>query len=409
MLDPKKLKLDFPIFKRQINGKDITYLDSASTSQKPQQVINAIVDFYTKYNSNVHRGIYTLSEEATSLYEGVREKIAKFLGANDTSEIIFTGNTNEAINLVAEGWVKKNLKSGDIIVLSEMEHHANIVPYLRLKEELGVEIFFVPMDEDYRLDYKKTLNLDTSKIKFIALTHASNVLGTINPIKEIISFFKQNNIDAKILIDGAQSVPHFKVDVKDLGCDFYAFSSHKVLGPSGVGVLWGKKELLEETDPLFVGSQMISKVSKDKVSYSEIPFKFEVGTGKLEGVVGLGSAIEYINNVGLDQINEHEREIVEYGLKKLLEVKGLTLYGPKTKGNRLAIFSFNLEGIHAHDVAQILDREGICVRSGHHCAQVLMDVCRVPATARASFYLYNNKEDVDKLIEGLEKVREIFK
>ena len=407
----KDIKKYFPIFKRQINGKEIIYLDSASTSQKPQQVIDTIVDFYSKYNSNVHRGIYTLSEEATALYEGAREKVAKFLGVGDSSEIIFTGNTNEAINLVAQGWVKKNLKAGDIVVLSEMEHHANIVPYLRLKQEIGIELFFIPMDEDYRLDYKKLLenNLDLSRVKFIALTHASNVLGTINPIGEIIKFLKENNIDAKVLIDGAQAVPHFKVDVLNLGCDFYAFSSHKVLGPSGVGVLWGKKELLLEMDPLFVGSHMISKVSKEKVVYADLPFKFEVGTGKLEGVVGLGAAIDYLNSLGLENILNHERQLVEYGLKKLAEVKGLTLYGPKNLENRLAIFSFNLKGVHAHDVAQILDREGICVRSGHHCAQVLMDVCKVPATVRASFYLYNSTEEIDKLINSLEKVKQVFK
>lgn len=402
----KNFKQDFPIF--QNRKAPLVYLDSGATSQKPKSVIDAVTYFYENLNANIHRGIYSLSEEATTAYENVREKVARFINS-EANEVVFTGNTNEAINLVVFGYAKKFLGEGDIVILSLMEHHANLVPWLRLKEEIGIHLHFLEYDGDYRLNYENLEELDRSKIKFVSLTQVSNVLGTINPVKEIVKFYKSINPEIKILIDGAQSVPHFKVDFKDLGCDFLAFSSHKMLGPSGLGVLVGKYELLEKMDPFFYGSQMITRVTKEDAKFDEPPFKFEAGTGKLEAVYGLGAAIDYLQKIGWENIEKQEKEITEYALKKLQAVEGLEIYGPLISKNRLAIFTFNLKDIHSHDVAQILDRYGICVRSGHHCAQVLMDSLQQISAVRASFYIYNSKEDVDALVEGLEKVKEFFK
>lgn len=402
----KNVKGDFPIF--QNRKKPFVYLDSGATSQKPKQVIDAVSYFYENLNANIHRGIYSLSEEATQAYEDVREKVAKFINSG-VNEVIFSGNTNESINLVVFGYAKKFLKKGDIVVLSEMEHHANIVPWLKLKDEIGVVLHFLKYDLDYRLDFKNLKKIDKKKIKFVSLTHASNVLGTINPVKEIVKFYRSISPEVKILIDGAQSVPHFKVDFKNIDCDFLAFSSHKMLGPSGLGVLVGKYELLDSMDPFFYGSQMITRVTKEDAKFDEPPFKFEVGTGKLEAVFGLGAAIDYLQKIGWENIENLEKEITRYTLEKLKEVEGLEIYGSKSIDNRLAIFTFNVKDIHSHDVAQILDRHGICVRSGHHCAQVLMDSLQQIAAVRASFYIYNSKDDVDSLVNGLEKVKEFFK
>lgn len=402
----QNLKKDFPIFSKR--PEPFVYLDSASTSQKPKSVIDAVSFFYENLNANIHRGIYSLSEEATAAYEGVRESVAKFINS-EKSEMVFTGNTNEAINLVVFGFAKKHLSKGDIVVLSEMEHHANIVPWLKLKDEMGVVLHFLKYNEDYQLNFKSLDGVVKSKIKFVSLTQVSNVLGTINPVKDIVKFYKSINPEIKVLIDAAQSVPHFKVDFKDLDCDFLAFSSHKMLGPSGLGLLIGRHELLEDMDPLFYGSQMITKVSKEDAKYIESPYKFEVGTGKLEAVYGLGAAIDYLQNLGLENIEKQENEITKYALEKLIKVSGLEIYGSLNSKNRLAIFSFNINGVHAHDVAQVLDRFGICVRSGHHCAQVLMDSIEEQATVRASFYIYNSKEDTDALIAGIEEVKKVFK
>ncbi len=407
------LKSDFPIFSTY---PDLVYLDSAATSQKPQTVVNAVTDFYTTKNANIHRGIYQLAEIATTTYENTRNEVAKFIHAGTNKEIIFTGNTNQAINLVAYGWARKFLRSGDIIVLSEMEHHANIVPWLRLKKEKGIKIYFLPINKDYRLDYlslrdhevaKQSLSIE--KIKLIALTHASNVLGTINPLEEIIPYFRQLAPAAKILIDAAQSIPHLPIDVQTLGIDFLAFSPHKMLGPSGVGVLWAKEELLEKMDPLFVGSNMISVVTKEKATWAPLPDKFEVGTANLEGVAGLASAISYLNKTGYENIIAHEQELIEYGLEKLRQIPGLKLFGPLSPENRLGIFSFALAGAHPHDIAQILNSQNIAIRSGHHCAQITMQVLCVPAAARASLYLYNTKEDIDKLVEGIKVVKKTLR
>lgn len=403
-----EIKKDFPIFK---NVPGLVYLDSAATSQKPQEVISAVENFYSNHNSNIHRGIYTLSQEATELFEDARTKTAKFVGGADPCEIIITGNASEAINLVANGYAKKNLRSGDVVVLSETEHHSNFVPWLKLRDEMGIKLHFLPIKHDFSLDFENVFKsgVNLKKIKLVALTHASNVLGTINPIKKITSVYKKHGITAKYIIDAAQSVPHIQVDVKDLGCDFLVFSAHKMLGPSGVGVLWAKSEILEAMDPMFVGSNMISTVSKNKVTWAKSPEKFEVGTGKLEGVVGLGAAIDYLNKVGMKNIFKHEEQLVKYALKTLIQFKNVKLYGSHNPDGRLGVFSFNVGKIHAHDVGEILNRTKVCVRTGHHCAQPLLFSLAVSSTVRASIYLYNNIKDIDRLAEGINQVNRIFK
>lgn len=386
------------------------YLDNAATSQKPQAVIDAVTNFYTLHNANIHRGIYSLSQDATTLFETARARVAQFIGAKHPSEIIFTANASEAINLVAYGWGRKFLQKGDIIVTSEMEHHSNIVPWFRLMEEKGIKLIFLPITQDFRLDYKCifSMPIEHKKIKLVALSQASNVLGTVNMISDIITFFTQNGIKSTYLIDAAQSVPHMKVNVEDLSCDFLAFSSHKLFGPSGVGVLWAKKVLLEEMDPLFVGSHMIKKVTKEKAIFADIPDKFETGTRNLEGVIGLGVAIDFVQTIGIDTISDYEKELTAYALKRFITTDQVRLYGSKTPENRVGVFSFSLGTIHPHDVAEVLNRSHIAVRSGHHCAQTVMDAINQQATVRASLSLYNTKEDVDKLFDALEKVKKTF-
>ncbi len=396
---------DFPIFK---NNPGLVYLDSAATSQKPQAVINAVSNFCETHNSNIHRGIYTLSHNATDLFEKTREKVAKFIGTKTASEIIFTSGTTESINLVARGYGNKHLEKGDIVVLSEMEHHSNIVPWLRLKEEKGIEVTFIPVDDEGILDYKN-FDVNYSKVKLLAITHVSNVLGTINPISDIVNHFRKNGAVAKVLVDAAQSIPHLEINVKDLDCDFLAFSSHKMLGPSGVGVLWTKKEILESMDPLIFGSHMIKKVTKDKATWADIPDKFEAGTRNIEGVIGLGAAIDYLQSTGLANILKYEQLLTEYALDKFKTLKDVKLFGSKLSKNRLGVFSFAVGRIHPHDVSEILNRENICIRSGHHCTQPLMSCLGVMGTARASLYLYNTKNDIDKLVDGIELVEKTFK
>lgn len=407
--DPLKIKKDFPIFK---NNPGIVYLDSTASSQKPQAVIDAVTQYYEKYYAPIHRGLYGLAQKSTDMYENARQKVAEFINA-ENEEIVFTGNASEAINLAAYGWARKFLKKGDVIVLTEMEHHSNIIPWIMIKEKFGVELFYLPYDKDFRLDYKKLFSskIDLKKIKLVTITHASNVLGTINPVKEIIRYYRSKGLKkAKFLVDGAQSIPHIKIDVKDIDCDFFAFSSHKMLGPSGVGVLYAKKEILEEMDPLFFGGQMIKIVTKESATWADIPTRFEVGTGRKEAVIGLGAAVDYLEKIGLKNIEKHENGLTKYGLKLFKKFeKYIDLYGPKTPENRLGVFSFNFKDIHAHDSADILNRSKVCVRSGHHCAQVLMRCLDVIATARASLYLYNTKEDLDKLAEGFEEVIKVFK
>jgi cysteine desulfurase / selenocysteine lyase len=399
------IKQDFPIFK---NHPELIYLDNSATSQKPQQVIDAVSNFYEFSNSNIHRGIYDLSQQATDMFENVRKKVAGFIGARSEKEIVFTSGTTASINYVAYGYAEKFLQEGDSIVISEMEHHSNIIPWQRLKEKKNIDLIFLPITADGLLDYK-SFSGDFSKVKLLALTHVSNVLGTINPIADIVSYFRQNGSDAKVLIDAAQSIPHLPIDVKKLDCDFLAFSSHKMLGPSGVGVLWAKEELLEQMDPLLTGSQMIKRVKKESVVFADIPQKFETGTGNIEGVIGLGRAIDYLQNIGMQTIEDYERELTEYAIEMFAKQKVLKLFGPTTSENRIGVFSFAVSNVHTHDTAEILNRLHIAVRSGHHCAQPLMDCLQVSGTTRASFYIYNTKEDVDALIKGIEEVKKTFR
>jgi cysteine desulfurase / selenocysteine lyase len=402
-------KKDFPIFK---NNKKLIYLDSAATSQKPQSVINAVNDFYTKYNSNIARGFYDLSKKAQELYEGTRKKVAMFIGGSDPSEIIFTGNTTESINLVAFGYFKKFLRKDDIIVLSEMEHHSNIVPWQELQKIIGFTIYYLPVTNDYLLDYKKFLKekINFKKVKLISLTQASNVLGTVNQLEKIIPFFKLKFPHAKIMVDAAQSIPHMKIDVINLKCDFLSFSSHKMFGPAGVGVLFAKYDLLKKMDPIFYGGHMISSVSKEKVEFLEAPEKFEAGTSKLEQVYGLGAAINYTNSLGIKNVQKHEESLTKYGLKKLQKIKNVVIYGPKTSLDRLPVFSFNITNVHPHDVAEILNRRQICVRTGHHCAEILSKKLNLPfGSVRASFSIYNTKDDIDELVKGIEEAKKIFR
>lgn len=404
----KNIKQDFPIFQRYPN---LVYLDNAATSQKPQQVIEAVKEFYEQHNANIHRGMYSLSQDATELFEQARMQVATFVGAASSSEIVFTSNASEAINLVAYGWARKFLHPGDIIITTEMEHHSNIVPWLRLKEEYGIEVVFLPISNTYEIHYQTLLNesIDLQRIKLITIAHASNVLGTINPINDIVDFLKTNNIVCKVLVDAAQSIPHLPVNVTNLGCDFLAFSSHKMLGPSGVGVLWAKKELLEVMDPLLVGSHMVNTVFKDSATWSGIPDKFETGTRNLEGVIGLGAAIKYLQALGLESLMAYEELLTQYALRLFHDSQdNIRLYGPTDSKKRVGVFSFTFKGIHAHDVAEILNRKHIAVRSGHHCAQTVMQFINQPATTRASLYLYNTKEDIEKLFEGFSEVKKIF-
>jgi cysteine desulfurase / selenocysteine lyase len=400
----KSLKSDFPIF---ANNPELVYLDSAVTSQKPQPVIDTVNHFYTHQNANIHRGLYDLSQHATDMFETTRQKVADFIGAEHPSEIVFTSNASEAINVVAVGWAEKFLKSGDIVVTSEMEHHSNFVPWLRLKEKIGIELLILPVNKDYQLDYKIS-DIDFSRVKLLALTHVSNVLGTINPVAEIAAYFKQRGTDAKLLIDAAQSVPHLLVDVKKLDADFMAFSSHKMLGPSGVGVLYAKKQFLDDMDPLLVGSQMISSVTKESATWAEVPSKFEPGTRNLEGVMGLGAAIDYLQAVGISEVAAYEHELTKYTLEQFKNESEVTIFGPNTARDRIGVFSFAIGNVHPHDVAEILNRSHIAIRAGHHCAQPLMKVLGVSGTARASTYLYNSIADVDALIQGIQEVKRVF-
>lgn len=401
----KNIKTDFPIFKTY---PKLVYLDSASTSQKPAVVIEAVEQFYKSSNSNVHRGIYDLSQKATEVYESSRKKIADFIGAKP-EEIIFTGNTTEAINLAAFGYFKKHLKKGDIVVLSEMEHHSNIVPWLALKDELGIKLFYLPLKKDFTLDYKLLFSsaLDLKKVKLISLVHASNVLGTVNPLEKIIPEVRKKCVNAKILIDAAQSISHIKIDIKTMDCDFLAFSSHKMFGPAGLGILYVKEGLLEEMDPLFYGGHMITSVTKNGAEFSKTLAKFEAGTGRLESVAGLGAAIDYINDIGFEKIYELDLLLTSYAFDKLLSLDFVEMYA--SGKDMLPVFSFTVKGLHPHDVSEILNRRQIAVRAGHHCAQPLMEILKTQGTVRASFSLYNTSEDVDLFVEGLKDVKKIFK
>ena len=396
MLDVKNIREDFPIFTERADN--FVYLDSSATTLKPQTVIDAVADYYSKYSANVHRSIYSIGEKATEKYEGSRSKVAKLINANSNS-IIFTRGTTESINLVAYTWARKNLKSGDEILLTEMEHHSNLIPWQICSQETGAVLKFIPFNEDGTLDLSDPEKWFTNKTKLVAVIHQSNVFGTVNPIKDIIKLAK--GVGAVTLIDAAQSVPHQKVDIQDLDCDFLAFSGHKMLGPTGVGVLYGKPEILEEMPPFMGGGEMIRTVSLNESTWNDIPWKFEAGTPNIAQAIGLGSAIDYINEIGLDKIHEHEQDILTYALEKMQKIPEVNIYG--SADERGAVISFNLKNIHPHDLSQLLDNDGIAIRAGHHCAQPIMKKLGVSATGRASFYLYNSKEDVDRLCESLVK------
>jgi cysteine desulfurase/selenocysteine lyase len=404
--DVTRIRADFPILNRETRpGVPVIYLDSTATAQKPAAVMEAMDAFYRQSNANIHRGIHTLAEEATALYEDARGKIAKFINSPSAKQVIYTRNTTESINLVTYTWARANLKSGDLVILTEMEHHSNLVPWHILKTERDIRLEFIPVTEDGLLDmdvYRALLDQDP---KLVSFTHMSNVLGTINPAEEIIRL--AHEAGAVTLVDGAQSVPHFPVDVQVLDVDFMAFSAHKMVGPTGIGVLYGKTKLLEEMPPFLGGGDMIKTVHLREFVSNSLPHKFEAGTPAIAEAVGFGAAVDYLTSVGMEAIAAHEHEITEYALERLEEVPGLKVFGPSAQ-HKGGVAAFTFDGVHPHDVAQILDRDGIAVRAGHHCAQPLHEKFGITATSRASFYLYNTKEEVDKLVEGIYKVKEIF-
>jgi len=403
--DVDAIRSDFPILTRNARGKNLVYLDNAATTQKPRQVIDRIVRYYSEENSNVHRGVHYLSEIATVEYENARTFVQRFLNARDVKEIVFTRGTTESINLVAQSWGRTNVREGDEIVISAIEHHSNIVPWQMLCDEKRAILRVIPVSDSGELqidEYERMLN---PRVKLVSVGHASNALGTINPIKRMIAAAHANG--SLVLIDGAQGVPHMRVDVQDLGCDFYAFSGHKVYGPTGVGVLYGREALLNAMPPWQGGGDMILSVSFEKTTYNALPYKFEAGTPNIAGVVGLAAALDYVSAIGLEAISAYEHELLLYATRRLQEIDGLRIIG--TAREKAAVISFVLEGVHPHDIGTILDQQGIAVRTGHHCAQPLMMRFNVPATGRASFGLYNTKEEADVLVAGLEKVIEVFR
>ncbi len=403
--DARAVHEQFPILQRPVHGHELVYLDSAASSQKPESVIAALDRYYRETNANVHRGVYALSEAATEAYEGGRRKVARFINAKSSREVIFTRNTTESINLVAYSWGRSNLRPGDEILLTMLEHHSNLVPWQLIGEQTGAKLRFIPMTENGTLALDSLDELLTERTRLVAFTAMSNVLGTITPAKEIIR--RAHTAGALTLVDGAQSVPHLRVDVQDLDCDFLAFSGHKMCGPTGIGVLYGKRALLEEMPPFLGGGDMIRTVHLQESTWNDLPWKFEAGTPAIAQGVGMGAAVDFLSELGMDAVREHERELTAYALEALSEVEGLTLYGPPAE-QRGGVASFNLAGIHPHDVASILDREGIAVRAGHHCAQPLMDCLGVHATTRASFYVYNTREDVDRLVKALYITKQVF-
>jgi cysteine desulfurase/selenocysteine lyase len=403
--DVDAIRRDFPILSRKVRGKALVYLDNAATTQKPHAVIDRIVRYYSEENSNVHRGVHYLSEVATAAYEGARTTVKQFINARNEKEIVFTRGTTEGINLVAQSWGRKNVKAGDEILISAIEHHSNIVPWQFLCDEKGATLRIIPVSDAGELlvdEYARMLN---DRVKIVAVGHASNALGTINPIKRMIAMAHANG--SIVLIDGAQGVPHMTVDVQDLDCDFYAFSAHKVYGPTGVGVLYGKEKLLDEMPPWQRGGDMILSVSFEKTTYNALPYKFEAGTPNIAGVIGLAAALDYMGSIGLDNIGAHEHDLLLYAAGRLQEIDGLRLIG--TAATKAAVISFVLEGVHPHDIGTVLDQDGIAIRTGHHCAQPVMMRFNVPATGRASFGLYNTREEADALVEGLKKVVEVFR
>jgi cysteine desulfurase/selenocysteine lyase len=405
-IDIAVVREDFPILNREVRpGVPLIYLDSTATSQKPLMVIQAMDEFYRRSNANIHRGIHTLAEEATAKYENARERVAKFIGASSARQVIFTRNTTESINLVAYSWGRANLKSGDLVILTEMEHHSNLVPWQILAAERSIQLEFIPVTKEGLLDIENYQRLLVLEPRLVAFSHMSNVLGTINPAADIIRMAHQAG--AITLVDGAQSVPHFSVDVQALGADFLAFSAHKMCGPTGIGVLFGRKEILDAMPPFLGGGDMIKRVQLRSFTPNELPHKFEAGTPAIAEAIGMGAAVDYLQSVGMERIANHERQIVEYALERLEEIPGVNIFGPSAE-HKGGVVSFTLAGIHPHDISQILDGDGIAIRAGHHCAMPLHEKFHLPATARASFYLYNTLEEVDRLVESIYKVKGIF-
>lgn len=405
-MDIKEVRRQFPILDQEVNGHPLVYLDSAATSQKPLRVIEAVNQYYREYNSNVHRGVHTLGTKATDRYEGAREKVRKFIGAESTEEIIFTKGTTAGLNLVARSFGDAQVQEGDEIVITYMEHHSNLIPWQQLAKRKGAVLKYVPMQKNGTLRLEDVEKTVTERTKIVAAALVSNVLGTINPVKEMAKIAHSHG--AYMVVDAAQGAPHMKVDVRNLDCDFLAFSGHKMCGPTGIGVLYGKKALLEEMEPLEYGGEMIDFVGLYDSTWKELPWKFEGGTPIIAGAIGLGEAIDFLEEIGLDEITAHEQDLSAYCLSRFSEIEGITVYGPESADERAGLVTFNLENVHPHDAATILDAEGIAIRAGHHCAQPLMKWLDVTATARASFYLYNTKEDIDKLVAGIVKTKEYF-
>lgn len=404
MIDSQKIRADFPILSQTVNGKPLVYFDNAATSQKPQVVIDAEANYYKEINANIHRGVHTLSQLATDAYEASRHKIQQHINAKFSHEVLFTSGTTHGINLVANGFASF-LKPGDEVMVSALEHHSNIVPWQMLCEKTGAKLVVIPMNETGELIRSEYERLVSDKTKIVTVNHISNALGTINPIKWMIE--KAHEVGAAVLIDGAQATPHLKPDVQDLECDFYVFSGHKICGPTGTGILYGKEAWLNKLPPYQGGGEMIATVSFEKTTYAELPHKFEAGTPNIAGGIVLGTAIDYLNAIGFDNIAAYEHELLEYGTKRLLEIEGLKIYGPEVSGltQKTSVISFNLDGIHPYDVGTIIDKLGIAVRTGHHCAQPIMDFYKIPGTLRASFAFYNTKDEIDALVEAVKRAQ----
>ena len=403
--DVATIRAQFPILEREVHGRPLVYLDNAATTQKPQSVIDALSHYYSTMNANIHRGLHTLAEEATAAYEGVRQQVAEFIGAASHREVVFTRNTTESLNLLAYT-LGTRLRPGDEIVLSAAEHHSNLVPWQLLAQRSGAVLRFIELNEDQQIDVDTARAAINANTRIVSVVHISNVLGSITPVAEISEMARA--VGATMIVDAAQSAPHVPVDVNELGADFIAFSAHKMLGPTGVGVLWGRRELLADLDPFLGGGEMISVVTREESSWAALPHKFEAGTPNIADVIAFGAALDFLNDVGMDTIAEHDAEITSYAVERLSRLEGLDIYGPANPDERSAVIAFNYRDIHSHDVATILDRSGIAVRAGHHCAQPLMRTLEVPATARASFYLYNQRSEVDALVDGLLEAGEIF-
>ncbi|MBC1585427.1 cysteine desulfurase [Listeria seeligeri] len=406
MIDIQKIRADFPILAQEINEKPLAYLDNAATSQKPKQVIRALTHYYEFDNANVHRGVHTLAARATDAFESARAKVAKFIHAREVAEIIFTRGTTSAINLVVDSYGNANVEAGDEIVISYLEHHSNLIPWQQLAKRKGAVLKYIELEEDGTISIEQAEKTITEKTKIVALAHVSNVLGTITPIKEIAAL--AHKVGAVILVDGAQAVPHMEVDVVDLDADFYAFSGHKMMAPTGIGALYGKRELLDKMEPTEFGGEMIDFVELYDSTWKELPWKFEAGTPIIGGAIALGAAIDYLTEIGIDTIHAYEQELVSYAIEQMSKLDGITIYGPTDASKRCGLVTFNIEGAHPHDVATILDEDGVAIRAGHHCAQPLMKWLDVSSTARASFYIYNTKEEIDALIEGLKLTKEYF-